>query len=322
MSAAQGLRTDRASRAIRTMKQRQANDNVNSNKRTTRLLPKQRPLPFEAAQIYEETVLHWARDQSLPPGIAVTRDHAYGPDPQQRCDIYRAEGAHDAPVLVFWHGGGWTNGYKEYVDFMAPIVVGLGMVLVAPSYRLAPEYKLPAAFDDSLAVVAHVTAHIADFGGRADQIYLAGHSAGAHLAALVALRREEAARAGIAPHAIRACFPISGILDLHHPEPVADSMEERIYTMVLDDETDDAVMSPLCWTAGNTVAMWLSYGESDSARVIRSNRRMAALLAWQPAPSGLHVEPGLDHFSTHTSLRDPGAPWYGRLAAVVKADLS
>jgi arylformamidase len=295
---------------------------MNSNHHTRFVLPRQQPLPFEAARDYEETVLRWAREQSLPPGIAVTRDHAYGPGPQQRCDIYRAEGVHNAPVLIFWHGGGWTNGYKEYVAFMAQIVVGLGMVLVAPDYRLAPEHKLPAAFEDSLALVAHLAAHIADFGGRGDRLHLAGHSAGAHLAALVALRRDEAARAGIPPHAIRACFPISGIMDLHHPQPVASSLEERVYTMVLDDETEDAVMSPLCWTAGNTVAMWLSYGESDSARVIRSNRRTAALLARQPAPSGLHMESGLDHFATHTSLRDPGAPWYGRLAAALKADVS
>lgn len=291
---------------------------MNSNEHNPFVLAGQPPLPFEAAQAYEETVLDWAKSQPLPPEIAVTRDCAYGADPQQRYDVYRREGAHDAPILVFWHGGGWTNGYKEYVAFMAPIVVGLDMALVTPAYRLAPAHRLPAAFDDSLAAVAHVIGHAADFGGRGDRIYLAGHSAGAHLAALVALRRQDAAQAGIPPAAIRACLPISGIMDLHHPEPPADSLEERIYTMVLNDASEDALMSPLCWTAGNDVPMWLSHGVSDSARVIHSNRRMAALLARQPGPSRLHVEPGLDHFATHTSLRDPAAPWYGRLADLVK----
>lgn len=281
-------------------------------------LPKQPPLPFEAAQAYEDTVLAWADRQSLPPGIAVTRDVAYGPDPQQRYDVYRSIDAQDAPVLIFWHGGGWTNGYKEYAAFMAEAVVGLGMVLVTPGYRLAPAHRLPAGFEDGLAATAHVIAHAAHFGGCSDRIYLAGHSAGAHLAALVALRRDDAARAGIPPGAIRACLPVSGIMDLHHPEPAASSMEERIYSMVLRDAVDDAVMSPLCWTAGNRIPMYLSHGEFDSARVVHSNRRMAALLARQPGFSQLHEEPGLDHFSTHTCLREPRAAWYLRLASLQK----
>ena len=276
------------------------------------------PLPFEAARIYEDTVLEWASAQSLPARIVAMRDRVYGPDPQHRYDVYRAVDVHDAPILMFWHGGGWTNGYKEYAAFMAQGVVELGMVLVTPAYRLAPLHRLPAAFEDSLAAVAHVIAHAADFGARGDRIYLAGHSAGAHLAASVALRREDAAQAGIPSAAIRACLPISGIMDLHHPEPASSSMEERIYTMVLSHNADDAVMSPLCWTAGNSIPIWLSHGESDSARVIHSNRRMAALLAVQPGPCQLHVEGGLDHFSTHTSLRDPAAPWYDRLARTVK----
>ncbi|WP_137918882.1 alpha/beta hydrolase fold domain-containing protein [Hydrogenophaga sp. 2FB] len=281
-------------------------------------LPKQEALPFEAAQRYEDTVLAWARDQSLPPGIAVTRDCAYGPDPHQRYDVYRSSDAQDAPILIFWHGGGWTNGYKEYVAFMAQAVVGLGMVLVAPDYRLAPAHRLPAAFEDSMAVTGHVIANAAHFGGRSDHIYLAGHSAGAHLAALVALRRDDAIRAGIPPSAIRACLPVSGIMDLHHPEPAAGSLEERVYSMVLRDVADDAVMSPLCWTVGNTIPMVLSYGEFDSARVVDSNRRMAALLARQPGLSQLHEEPGLDHFLTHTCLRESDAAWYSRLADLLK----
>lgn len=283
-------------------------------------LPKQPPLPFEAAEIYEEMVLGWTDHESLPPGIAVARDCAYGPDPHQRYDVYRSIDAQEAPILIFWHGGGWTNGYKEYVAFMAKAVVGLGMVLVTPDYRLAPTHRLPAAFEDSMAVTSHVIANAANFGGCSDHIYLAGHSAGAHLAALVALRRDDANGAGIPSSAIRACLPVSGIMDLHHPEPAAGSLEERVYSMVLRDAVDDAVMSPLCWTVGNTIPMYLSYGEFDSTRVVDSNRRMAALLARQPGLSRLHEEPGLDHFLTHTCLREPEAAWYSRLAALLKVD--
>jgi len=91
-------------------------------------LPPQPPLPFPAAQRYEDTVLEWARGQDASKLLA--RNQAYGPDPQHRYDVFAAAGMRDAPVLVFWHGGGWTNGYKEYVHFMAEAVIRRGLVFV------------------------------------------------------------------------------------------------------------------------------------------------------------------------------------------------
>ena len=277
----------------------------------------QPPLPFEAAQTYETTVLEWS-GEALPDTIEVVKNCAYGPHEQHRYDVFGATGLRHAPILVFWHGGGWTNGYKEYVSFMADAVTRLGMVLVAPTYRLAPENRLPAAFDDALAALGHVIGHASSFGGDPGRLYLAGHSAGAQIAALVALRRRDVAQAGIDPDSIRACLPISGVMDLHHPEPIPGSMEERVYSMVLRDAAEDALMSPLCWTACNTVPMYLSYGEFDSERVIRANQRMAALLAQQPADCAVHMEPMLDHFATHTILRHADGAWYRRLEQLIK----
>jgi arylformamidase len=282
-------------------------------------LRSQPPLPFEAARRYEDTVLDWSTGNESA-DLTVIRNCSYGPDPQHQYDVFSGTHLKSAPILVFWHGGGWTNGYKEYVSFMASAVVRLGMVLVAPTYRLAPEHRLPAALDDALAVVRHLCDHASSFGGDATRLYLAGHSAGGHIAALVALRRGDMACAGIDAGAIRACLPISGIMDLHHPEPTPGSMEERVYTMVLRDATEDALMSPLCWTAGNTVPMYLSYGEFDSERVIRTNRRMGTLLAAQPAECRIHMESGLDHFETHTVLRDGDSGWYRRLGRLIKGE--
>lgn len=177
---------------------------------------------------------------------------------------------------------------------------------------------MPAAFDDSLQMLAHVAQHAAQWGGAPNRLLLSGHSAGAHLAALVALRAADRLRAGVPDGAVRACLPISGIMDLHHPAPAPGSLEERVYTMVLDDPVQDAVMSPICWTAGNRIPFDLSCGEHDSERVRRSNRRMAVLLKLQPAPVRLHIEPGQNHFQTHTSLRDASHPWYQRLASMIE----
>jgi acetyl esterase/lipase len=281
--------------------------------------PPQMPLPMAAAVAYAERVT--ALGRALPPEIVRTRGR-YGDDPPQRYDVYTRRGLQDAPVLVFWHGGGWTNGYPHYARFMAEHVTALGMVLVTPGYRLAPAHRMPDVFADALACLADVLRNVASLGGDPKNVYLSGHSAGGHIAALTALRQDDAAQAGVDTTALRGCLPISGIMDLHHPAPASGSLEERVYSMVLDDPLTDAAYSPLCWTAGTRMPMVLTCGENDSARVLSSNRRMAAVLALRSPPSSLHVEPGLDHFSSHLVLADAGAAWYTRLEALVSSTSS
>jgi acetyl esterase/lipase len=278
----------------------------------------QPPLPFPAAEDYARTVTAWSQEP-LPPSVLVSRDIAYGAHRLQRYNVFAPRGAARAPVLVFWHGGGWTNGYREWQTFMAPQVTALGMVLVAPSYRLTPECPLPAAHEDSMALLHDLQRRLPYWGGAADHLYLAGHSAGGHLAALAALRTADRAAAGLAPDAVKGCLPISGIMDLHEPNPAPGSLEERVYTTVLrgQDAVQDTVQSPLFWTAGNTVPFALTWGEHDSARVLKSNRRLLAMLQAQPAPASGVMAPGRDHFETHTALRDATDDWYVRLAAMV-----
>ena len=277
----------------------------------------QLPMPFQAADDYACVVMRWARE--LPAArMNIERAVAYGDDRLHRYDVFSAAGASNAPVVVFWHGGGWTNGYRDYNAFMAPHLTGLGCVLVSPSYRLVGQARLPAAYDDSLRMLAHVAGNIGRFGGDGRRLYLCGHSAGGHLAALVALRLADRSRAGVPDSAVRGCLPISGIMDLHHPSPAPGSLEERVYSMVLEDASLDAVMSPICWTAGNRVPFLLTVGENDSERVRRSNARMLELLKLQHASAGLRVMPGQDHFQTHTSLRDAAHPWYRSLADMME----
>jgi arylformamidase len=277
----------------------------------------QPPMPFQAAEDYAVMVMHWAQEP-LPDDVVVTRDLAYGSDRLQRYDVYAPRAAHGAPVLVFWHGGGWTNGYRDYVRFMAPHVTRMGVVLVAPSYRLAPAHRMPAPLDDCLATLSALGKAIGPLGGDGDRLYLSGHSAGGQLATMTALRHDRWSAAGVPAHAIRACLPISGIMDLYHPAPPPGSLEERVYTTVLADRDEDALMSPLCWSGGNTVPMLLTHGERDSERVIRSNRRLHALLKQAPCVVRYAVRDGRDHFQTHSDLRAADHPWYLQLQQVIE----
>ena len=87
-------------------------------------------------------------------GIA-GEEFAFGADPYQRLLVF-ARAKPDGRVLLFWHGGGWTSGYKEWMGFMAPAFNAAGVTFVSAGYRLAPQHVFPAALDDCAAALAWV----------------------------------------------------------------------------------------------------------------------------------------------------------------------
>jgi acetyl esterase len=107
--------------------------------------------------------------------------------------IYTPNGVEaPAPVLVWFHGGGWVIGSLDTCDAQCrQIAERAGVVVVSVGYRLAPEHVFPAAFDDAVAALEWVAANAATFGGDPTKIAVGGASAGGNLAAAVALRARD-----------------------------------------------------------------------------------------------------------------------------------
>ncbi|HEX7131813.1 MAG TPA: alpha/beta hydrolase [Iamia sp.] len=106
--------------------------------------------------------------------------------------IYRPDTRDAAPVLVWYHGGGWVIGNVETSDATArKLCQRAGVVVVSVDYRLAPEDPYPAATDDAWAALGWVAEHIGDHGGDATRLAVGGDSAGGNLAALVAIRARD-----------------------------------------------------------------------------------------------------------------------------------
>ena len=99
-------------------------------------------------------------------------------------DIYPS-GQPSSPVMIYVHGGGWQNGDKSFVFLKPAAFNDAGFVFVSINYRLYPEVTVPEQAADVARAVAWVKDHIAEYGGDPGQIWLMGHSAGAHLVALV-----------------------------------------------------------------------------------------------------------------------------------------
>lgn len=130
------------------------------------------------------------RDAGLttPADIVRYDDIAYGGDPAwQRLDVYRPKEAGDRlPVIVSIHGGGWVYGDKERYQYYCMSLAQRGFAVVNYTYRLAPEFKYPAAMEDANAVFGWVLEHAGEYGLDADRLFAVGDSAGAHMLALYA----------------------------------------------------------------------------------------------------------------------------------------
>jgi acetyl esterase/lipase len=117
-----------------------------------------------------------------------TRDVAYGPDARMRLDIYQPAGVTQAaPVVVFFYGGSWSSGRREDYLFVGEALASRGIVTVLADYRLYPQVRYPEFLEDCAAALAWTFTHIDGYGGDPLRVVVAGHSAGAYNAAMLAL---------------------------------------------------------------------------------------------------------------------------------------
>ena len=106
--------------------------------------------------------------------------------------LYRPDVAGPLPVVVFFHGGGWSIGSIDtHEPLCEQFAVQVPAVVVSVDYRLAPEHPYPAALEDCLAATAWASAHAPDLGGDPGRLAVAGDSAGGNLAAVVCLKARD-----------------------------------------------------------------------------------------------------------------------------------
>lgn len=274
-------------------------------------LPERPPMHFPAADAYSDAVLARSRAAAALPGVRLSADRAYGSHPDQRLDIYAPAGERTGlPVLVFVHGGAWVGGYKEWAGFMAPALLPQPAILVSVEYRLAPEHVYPAAVQDVAAALKWVQQHIAEFGGDPGRILLSGHSAGAHLASLVALDPRWLAAEGLGVDCIRGVLPISGLYDLQY-----DTSDERnrfaaaICAAFVPESADLPAASPLSHVSPRAAPFHIIAGQHDLGNLASEAVTLCARLQAAGVPATINILPGHDHFDAHARCVDPGHVW-------------
>ncbi|WP_095138192.1 alpha/beta hydrolase [Pseudomonas sp. Irchel s3a10] len=139
---------------------------------------------------------------------------AYGDDPRQKLDVYvPRQPLKDAPVVVFFYGGSWNSGARGDYAFVGEALASRGIVAVLADYRLYPQVRYPLFLEDSARAVAWTRAHIREFSGNPQRLYLMGHSSGAYNAAMLALDPGLLNAVGMSPEDLSGWIGLAGPYD-------------------------------------------------------------------------------------------------------------
>lgn len=244
-------------------------------------------------------------EPELPQGVDVIRDVAFGPHERQRYDVYLPQGVtRPMPVVIFFHPGAWSRRDKRAVRTM--FVLEHGFALVSIGYRLSQHAPFPAQIKDANAGLRHVLDHAADYGIDPDRLVLAGASAGAHLATLVALARNvEAFRPprDLAPRgvvAIYGAFDIAALLaDQAKIEIDHSSADSPLAQLIggLPADHPDAVraMSPSTYLRPDAPPFYVLHGMGDHVLPWSQSAEFAGALARLGVPVQFEAVPGAGH---------------------------
>lgn len=266
--------------------------------------PAQEPLS-EAGEAYGAEC--WKRSANVP-----CDEVAYGDDPYQRVLVARAPNA-DGRVLLFWHGGGWTSGYKEWMAFMAPAFTSAGVTFISAGYRLAPQHVFPAGVEDCVRAVAWVRDNIRDYGGDPAHLFIGGHSAGGHYAALIAVDPSWTRHLGTPHELFGGCLAISGVFEFGPQSGL--SMRPRFLG---SDTSNDERASPRHRLKAVPPPFLIAYGTRDFPHLVTQGNRFAQTLR----ELGAEVEElrlaDRTHFTASYAAGEADGPWVPHALAFMR----
>jgi acetyl esterase/lipase len=223
-------------------------------------------------------------------------DEPYGNGPRQRLDVYVPEArAAPRPLVVFWHGGRWEFGDKGDYRFVGAALAGLGCVAVLPNYRFYPQVRLAGFMDDASRAALWASQNAAGFGADPAQLYLMGHSAGAHLAALATLDTRYLSAPG------QPVPAIAGLIGLSGPYDFLPLKEPDLQDMFGPPERY-ADSQPIHFARPDAPRTLLVHGLGDTIVWPRNTRNLAAALSAVGVPVTVRLYPHLRHGETVGAL--------------------
>lgn len=251
----------------------------------------------------------------IPTGnVRVARDVPYGSGNRRKLDIYMPKHlAPGAPVIVFFYGGTWQTGDKGDYLFAAQALASIGAVVVVPDYRVYPEVTFPGFLNDGASAIAWTFGNVARYGGDPRSVFVAGHSAGAYIAIMLALNRDYLAKADVPDAKLAGAIGLSGPYDFL---PLTRDDVKPIFEVV----PDMSVTQPITYARADAPPLLLTHGVDDITVGPYNTHHLADRMRALGGRVEDRYYPGLDHVDTVialTPLFHDKAPELSDIAAFV-----
>lgn len=242
----------------------------------------------------ERAVLGFVNRGVAPPQASVV----FAPDVGLALDIYRPGVASTAgaPVVVFFYGGSWQRGSRSQYRFVGQRLAENGILAIVADYRTFPQAAFPDFIDDAARAVQWAFANAKTWGGDPGRVFVAGHSAGAQLAALVATDARYLKKYGLAPSRLAGAIGFSGPYDFAITGNLVD---------VFGPASQWAQAQAVNFVDGDEPPFLLVHGSKDAVVETRDSIQMAALLEARGGDARLLLLPEGGHSTPLAGLYDP-----------------
>ncbi len=222
-------------------------------------------------------------------GVAIARDIQYEQGPRHGLDIYRADASVGArPVVVFFYGGSWEYGSKDDYVFVATALARRGLLVAVADYRLYPDVTYPAFLQDAAQAVAYMRRAAPSWGGDPNRVFVVGHSAGAYIAAMLALDPQYLAAAGDSRANLAGAVGISGPYDFL---PITGPDIKKVFA----EHVGDPMTQPINHVDGRNPPMLLLQGDADTTVYPRNAAALDQAILAAGGAVGIKMYPGVGH---------------------------
>ncbi len=236
----------------------------------------------------------------------VVKHVAYGSDPRQQLDIYLPQSSDaeskNSPVVVFFYGGSWSSGKKKEYSFVGRALNAKGIIAVIADYRLVPKVRYPDFVFDSAKAVTWVAENISNHGGDANNLFVAGHSAGAYNAMMIALADFVYTDQGEEVPAIAGMIGLAGPYDFS-PKKWPETRAAFKGTSELD------ATQPINYLTSESPPLLLMTGVDDIRVDPQHSKTMNKLAAERGAEVEFHLYDDIGHAKLLLSLAKPFRDW-------------
>lgn len=256
---------------------------------------------YNNRELFPDHAQHFARwaESSARARSSMTcyLDRTYGDSPGETLDIFPSRKG-DGSALMFIHGGYWRSLDKRDFSFLAPAWVDAGVSLVVVNYDLCPKVTIERIVQQMLAASVWLYRHAEQYGMDEERLFVSGHSAGGHLAAMMLAALWPVVDASLPKNLYKGAIAVSGVYDLR-PLVGIDWLKNDLRL----DEPAAFKVSPAFLPPATRAPLALAVGGLESSEFRRQNGLLAA--RWKPVVQDSLTLAGRDHFTVVDELAEP-----------------